>query len=42
MVTLIKLLVAVIKFFIMVTKFGFLDEVLSNLEALLPETDAEA
>lgn len=36
MVTLIKLLVAVIKFFITVTKFGFLDEVLSNLEAMLP------
>lgn len=37
MVTIIKLLVAIIKIMISLGKFGFLDEVLSKLQGMLPE-----
>lgn len=37
MVTLIKLLVAIIKVVIALNKFGLLDEVVSDLAALIPE-----
>ena len=37
MVTIIKLLVAIIKIMISLGKFGFLDEVLSKLQDMLPE-----
>lgn len=37
MVTIIKLLVAIIKIMISLGKFGLLDEVLSKLQDMLPE-----
>lgn len=37
MVTIIKLLVAIIKIMISLGKFGFLDEVLSKLQDMIPE-----
>lgn len=37
MVTLIKLLVAIIKIMISLDKFGLLDEVLSKLQDILPQ-----
>lgn len=37
MVTLIKLLVAIIKIMISLDKFGLLDEVLSKLQDMLPQ-----
>lgn len=40
MVTIIKIIVAIIKVLISLGKFGFLDEVLSKLEELIPAEDA--
>lgn len=40
MVTIIKLLVAIIKVMISLGKFGVLDEALSYLEGLIPEEEA--
>lgn len=40
MVLIIKLLVKVIKVLISLGKFGFLDEILSDLVAKYPEADA--
>lgn len=37
MVPIIKLLVAIIKIMISLGKFGFLDEVLSKLQDMIPE-----